>query len=66
MGLTEYTCGHCGGKFTKTEEQEAFAQKEKKELWSEREIAAGVVEICEDCFQQFMKWFKEHPEIRIQ
>jgi hypothetical protein len=54
----EYRCAHCGETFTKPEGREPEAQAEAIRLWGRPGNHPEMVEICEDCFQQFMKWYE--------
>ena len=61
-----YVCANCKGEFETTDEQDVRALREKDKLWNKTEQESGLVEVCDECFQKFMKWFKAHPEVRLQ
>jgi hypothetical protein len=65
MGET-FTCQRCGGTFGKGwADEEAFAERDRN--FSPAEMAAeGQSSICDDCYQEFMAWLKQHPEVRLQ
>lgn len=56
-----YTCQHCRGVFEETV-SEAAANEEALELASRLASAtpqSSMARICDDCFQEFMKWHRE-------
>ena len=62
MGKDEFKCAHCGGVFEKAwsdlearkEYEENFPQ-ESSEGWKEATV-------CDDCYKEFMTWFKKERE----
>lgn len=63
---TEYVCAHCHGRFNKTTEADDRAHAEAERQWGRRGDAPGMVEICDDCYREFLVWLAKHPEERIQ
>lgn len=58
-----FTCQECGGEFEcGWSEEEAAAERDT--LWTQpEEIASGFGQVCDDCFREFMGWFKKtHPD----
>jgi len=59
MKKNEYKCERCEDIFTKTWSDEE-AEKEFQENFGHlpKELQQRAI-ICEDCYQEFMKWYKE-------
>lgn len=67
MSEEEFTCESCGGVFTKNRDgwSEEQALAERDALWTEEELGrTGQAVVCDDCFEMFMAWIAEHPEVR--
>lgn len=65
--MKEVTCGNCSKKFTPAWSNDE-AMKESRELFGEVP-EDQLVQICDDCFQDFKKWYdsltpEEHEELR--
>jgi hypothetical protein len=57
-----YECAHCGGLFTKSRDGEPEAQAEAIALWGRPGDHPEMALICDDCYQQFMAWYKRRRE----
>jgi len=61
-----YTCAHCGGTFD-TDRPDEEAQQEALDNFGVRGDAPahetpggeGMAVICDDCYQEFMAWFRQ-------
>lgn len=63
MKENEFKCDHCGGVFEKGWSEEEAREEAKQ--WSDKEMAGGESEVCDDCYKEFMEWMSSHPELRI-
>lgn len=61
-----FICDSCGGEFECGRSDEE-AMKEARANFSKTEIekGEGLVDVCDDCYREFMQWLKAHPEVRI-
>jgi hypothetical protein len=60
MKPDEYQCSICNGAFTKGwSEEEAIA--EQKENWPDFDMADCAI-VCDDCHQEFMKWYDQQRQ----
>jgi hypothetical protein len=56
--LDDYTCEHCGRTFKRNDvEEEMAAIEESINQWGHIDDMAI---ICDDCYQEFSKWAREH------
>lgn len=54
----EYTCERCGRTFASDwSDEEATA--EARENFSEAELAFPLAVICDDCYEEFMAWWRK-------
>lgn len=62
-GCESYSCGRCGETFEKVRsDEEALA--EAHSIWTPETMAHPQIIICDDCFNEFMKWAKINvPEV---
>lgn len=58
-----YTCEACRGTFISPASDEE-AQAEHAQRFPEIGPKAELAEICDDCYDKFLKWIAAHPEER--
>ena len=61
MKDTEYKCYGCGGVFVKgwSDKEEA---EECQRLWGIKPDNPAGAKVCDDCYKEFMEWFKKNYE----
>lgn len=52
-----YTCTRCGGGFI-TDWPHEDAQAEARDAFTEAEMAAPQVIVCDDCYKELMIWYR--------
>lgn len=54
----KYRCAHCDGEFVADWSDEE-ARQESQEIFAMTVTPETHAEVCDDCFQQFMAWYRK-------